>query len=75
MNGGIGEMDRRNVSAARPISFQPIFLKKLQPENRSRSKNNKAIQNAGNEAHHRVKKLRSDCSISSNESAQNRIDW
>lgn len=68
-------MDRRNVNAARPISFQPFFLKKLQLENGSRSKNNKAIQNAGNEAHQRVKKVRSDSSISSNEPAQNRIDW
>lgn len=68
-------MDRRNVNAARPISFHSLFLKKLQSQNGSRSKNNKAIQNAGNEAYQRNKKRRSELSISSNESAQNRIDW
>ena len=68
-------MGRCNVNAARPISFQSVFLKKLHFENGSRSKNNKAIQNTGNEAHQRNKKRRSELSISSNESAQNRIDW
>jgi hypothetical protein len=62
-------MDRRNVNAARPISFQSFLLKKRQRDDGLRSKNNKAIQNAGKAAHQRVKKSRSNCSISLNDPA------
>ncbi len=68
-----------NVSAAGLVRVHAVFLRKpawmKTPKIQKQQGDPKEQKLAHKTTHHRWRKLRSDCSISSKDSAQNRIAW
>src|ERR1051326_3298363 len=81
MDGG-ARLALSNVNVARECGGGPLFLSKTSNAPLARSKNYKAQSksrktnyNFGDLSYHALRNAWSDCSISANDSAQNKIDW